>query len=64
MTMDAVTPTPITDPERPPIPGFEEPDYNEPVEDPDSGELPDIDPDEDDEEADDDNILDDKPVRA
>ncbi len=48
--MDAVTPTPITDPEKLPQPGFEEPDYNEPVEDPDSGELPDVDPDEEEDE--------------
>lgn len=31
---------PAQDPEKIPTPTLEEPDYNEPVEDPDSGELP------------------------
>ncbi len=51
---------PAQDPEKIPNPNFEEPDYNEPVEDPDSGELPEDEPADDDE----DEVLDDEPLRA
>ncbi|MGA2889311.1 MAG: hypothetical protein ABSE51_14775 [Terracidiphilus sp.] len=51
---------PAKDPERIPAPRFEEPDYNEPIEDPDSGELPEDEPGEDE----DDDILNDEPSIA
>jgi len=41
---------PAQDLEKIPTPTLEEPDYNEPVEDPDSGELPLGDPADDDED--------------
>ncbi|MGA2352687.1 MAG: hypothetical protein ABSF70_19800 [Terracidiphilus sp.] len=52
---------PAKDPEKIPDPSFEEPDYNEPVEDPDSGELlPEDEPDEDEDE----DIPDDEPLKV
>jgi hypothetical protein len=51
---------PARDPEKIPAPSFEEPDYEEPIEDPDSGELPAYDPDQDEE----DDALEDEPLRA
>jgi hypothetical protein len=51
---------PAKDPEKLPDPRFREPDYNEPVEDPDSGELPEDEPYEDEDE----DIPEDEPLRA
>jgi hypothetical protein len=51
---------PAQDLEKIPTPTLEEPDYNEPVEDPDSGELPLGDRADDDE----DEVLDDEPLKA
>lgn len=39
--MSTVLSPPVKDPEKTPNPGFEEPDYNEPIKDPDSDKLPD-----------------------
>ena len=49
---------PAKDTEKVPDPGFEEPDYNEPIEDPDSGEPPEDEPDQDD------DIPDNEPLKA
>jgi hypothetical protein len=51
---------PAKDPEKVPDPIFREPDYNEPIDDPESGELPEGEPDEDE----DGDTSDDEPLRA
>ncbi len=51
---------PAKDPEKIPDLNYEDPDYNEPIEDPDSGELPEDEPDEDE----DDEIPNHQPLRA
>jgi hypothetical protein len=55
----ATSPYPTAkDPEKVPDPSFDEPDYNEPIEDPDSGELPEDEPDVDD------DVPDNEPLKA
>jgi hypothetical protein len=58
MSSNPLAPNPETNIDNP---GFEEPDYQEPLEDPASGELPEGDPEDD---EDDDPISDDEPLRA
>lgn len=51
---------PAKDPERIPNPSIEDPDVNEPIGDPETGELPDDEPDEDD----DDYLPENEPLKA
>jgi hypothetical protein len=51
---------PARDPEKIPNPSIEDPDYEEPIEDPDSGELPEDEPYDDEDDLDED----DEPLRA
>jgi len=47
MSSNPLAPNPETNIDNP---GLEEPDYEEPIEDPDSGELPEVDPEDDDDD--------------